>query len=1221
MNRNRDQRSGEIYIFPDLTTAPSSLTEEYGVEPGPFEASETNFTDADVIASGQVREGTDSQSGDESEFPVVVTAVGRAKIPSLGSTSVGPLAGRTSAAGGLSMPVSRFSVQRNGRKFGVTTTARPRPTDTEIALPAGYSVAGRRGGILLEDSMGRLLYVELLEEDASPGDYKIRVLRYSQKDDGPQGDWSEVVGVSGPLTLAGYTFPAIAGVLFQGDVYFVVTNRDPGTFHVFRLDGNTITDLEISVTPSPGMVINGGASLVDCGSHVLLALGIRGQASGLGSAEPREIHIMRSPDMRTWYAGNPDDTTSTNIVGYSLVSTTDEEMRAISMHSDGLRGFAVGTGRIYFTEDGGKTWATQKCPVPGVRLEDVEIIGENENGELTAIACGQLSVILRTGDSGKDWKIITASSVVRNAAGTDLSAVFDTEIIEKWSLTIGDAVLLSICSNGSDVWVGGTLKLICLGGFGTNLADAKSLTEIKMRDIGFSLWVVRDMVLVPAQTDQVLLFGAFVTTSAANLTHRVVRLSNAANNETPTATAESTMNSTDPHTGRAQFWAAVRREQNIDGAVWAVGERGLMAYRKTNGTWVVIQPIFTGTRFNSIAAIFHPTDSGQDEFLIGTQSGRTIHSCDGATCWVGQRANSGFPVHDVAIPESGVALAVANGVYRSEGRVGFRVLPELVKLPNGEILLAACNTIAGEVDLFFSSDSGESFQPREVENASLLSFTPEPSPSSLTTNTPRISAFFTDSGELFLIAGVRGIVSLDGNGSTWTYALGASLPVNPKLDNAIATDAEQSFKVMRAYGGMRIFGVVRAGSTLKTFTDREWLEGHPVYPPVIPGKRMWLGVGNMYAEFGAASLTEGDFWTSELAHRFPASNLVVETRSSFWLSKNRIGLKHPELIFDWDRKNADIVAQKGFGDSWNISGFFMVGTGFRQAVLQLSDPEYTGNTFPTDPAEYLEFNLTSEVERGVADAETGVGTAGNVVRIAGANWIPGQFRPGYRQYYLANLDDSGTIFRIVNNTYDTLVIERNTSESPIEQGQEVVIFTDRFVCDGSGGRVGSSPHPPLVSSPWQHPRHVRLKIPPTQGFGPGQKGHVRIDTIIAGPIVPVAATRPGNNDPTNMDEEWRWIPTPLTDESVGRSGVIAIAYTSPRPVQRWSFRYSAQEWYERDARLAHFSSRMRDAFCLVFDAAHPVETAELVRRTFRSEGVEHLGGDLFTDVVEVEEVV
>lgn len=1240
----------EIYLFPTVTVPPTKASHEHGLEPGIPAPDTENRTEAQLGILGQLREEhsvnlpidiTIRGVADSSARNLTTSALGNKQI------SISDLikqVGFDTATQSV-LPVPRFSVQfeNDATPRGIQQDFTTLAGLSNIAAPAGFTIPSPTdrapAASLVLDAKGRLLCVYLIEKVGGPdaGKHKIACSRFDQA---TQDDWELFVDENGMASYIGaLDTPQVAAVRYRGDVYAIVSHAGnvasstSGDIYVYRLSESTTSFLYVTgpvrVGTSRGVCVNGGIAAAALSDRVVVALGCYSAAGVAFNEETRTVWIGQSTDLRTW--SDTDDNTSGFVAldafrsllpegadGTRPVETVNRIRFHTKEQAEVESGWAVtNLGNIYVTADGGRTWAKQNCPT-NVPLYDV--VPASGSGDLiTVYACGAVGAILKTTDSGETWRIIS----VGQSEAANLDKTLFTDPDHKTRKT-GDQPLYSMAwPSQTRGWIVGE-NTIAFTDNGGGSFQVKKTTPKETRA------TYRSVVVLDETTDTILVGGSIQRernkTPGKDLKrYRFVRIKDAGS---PTYKPGEAGNS---FTFHGESTSDSDRIERIWGRsptqAYAVGRGGTLIESSdlsaATPTWTAVQQGSFKTKRHLIDLVWRSgADEGKNEFLVLTADGLLLRSVTSGIDWVVQHVGTETVGKSLASPESGVVIAGGGtGIWLTDLAARYEAMPSLVALRSGALMLATANLQQGRIDLRRSRDRGQTFAAIDTSSQVAVVFEAQTDFEILHDPTLRPSLYETDNDELHLTAGSGGVVCPDGRGDTWiarndqrlALALGQYPITNDEFQNRS--------RVSLAYGYGRIFSIaLNSSAQITTHTARDWHLGSAIYQPVYPGIPQWLGVDDLRIVFAGLELPITETWRINPTYRYPASNLVLDTRSQFWRSDDEVGIG-PYIHHDWDRQHADVVAVMGPGSAWQYTAGALFGTNFRRASIAITIPSFNSADFPVDATQFIQFDLTADIQTllvaRAADGSSG-GTPHNVLSFPNAAWIPSQFRAGVRQFYV-EITNGGTVttYKVLDNTESALLIDRSSTSPAVPASATAVLFGDRMFSDGSGGVQGgqAGPLPPLLGSSFEFGRLLRLTIP-------GQataEGYRKIETLILGRHIPNEIKVPEGVFPRDRyDREWRWSPLANIAEERSSGGAVAIEHLSPI-IQRWQLGYSGVYWFDRDSTLAPMVAHMRRAFALVFDDANP-HSIELVRLASSIPEVVHGGADLFSYQIELEEV-
>jgi hypothetical protein len=454
---------------------------------------------------------------------------------------------------------------------------------------------------------------------------------------------------------------------------------------------------------------------------------------------------------------------------------------------------------------------------------------------------------------------------------------------------------------------------------------------------------------------------------------------------------------------------------------------------------------------------------------------------------------------------------------------------------------------------------------------------------------PRPCMTVTVAGEVLLSAGTDSVV-LPPGGVEWVRGNDKGLPLLfGKPSGFGAANILNRTLVVRAYGGGRLFlmSMQYDGVSLfffRTWTSRHWELSGQNFMPVVMGVPQWIGIDGLKVVFEGTDPSPGDTWTIQARYRYSAANLNRETRGVWWRSDTDT----ESQLLAWDREHPDVVAVMRRGSFFDVTAFSLFGTTFRRCSVILSLPSYSGDTFPDSASDRVVVPLSSVIQTGVI---IDTPPAPNILKCSGNVWIPGQFSPSTRTYYVAV---GAGAYKILDNSEDYLIIERDENDPAISNMDPFEIYTDRMFSAGKSYFVaGDASQIDLIESPYRFARFLGISIPPQATA----EGYFKIEECILGRHVPISFEIPeeGQVFREMLEAPLRWQPIASTIEETGISGVSSVRHYG-RPLQRWAFRYPATKWVDSMRTLIPMLPKLRRAFCIVFDSEDS-GTAELVRIT------------------------
>lgn len=1251
----------EIYLFPTVDVLPDAASEAFGIQADFPEPVAENKTKDAISVSGDLREGSDSK------LPIRIAIEGIATIErNLERQIARAIAGNipihevikrvrgTLYPPHIGIPVPRFSVQ-------LAADLGPRGVEPDfvdlaefppITAPSGYFLAEEptyaSAPALAIDQDGAVLCAYIIEKDGGgdDGKHKIACHRFDQATD---SGWVSLVDEDGMDFIGTLNTPQIALVTFRREVYAIVSDAGTlgsgatGSLYVYRLEPESGSFLYVSgptrIGTANGVIGNGGITAAVSGDRVVVAIGCYSSPQIAFREETRTIWIGQSSDLATWSDGSGSESGFVALDAFLPVlpkandgSPTVQQVNRIRFADDARRGWAVTqSGRIYATIDGGVRWFRQDSPV-GVPLHDVVVVGGVDEA-IILFACGASGCLLRSLDSGTTWLIVSiARSEESNIDSSKFAVSSDDAPVDNRSRpAIGEAVLYGLATDGSNLWLVGENLILRLYELTENKVSITVQPDMTPPDTVGTYKTVA--LLYPESAEHpdgptILVGGTiqrrFNRTPKDLKRYRFLRITRA---KTPAYAPAR------PANHRYTFHDEILPEsygvESIVRRAWneayAVGSGGtLLLSTNLDATTPTWEPVAVPTKRNFTSMVYRQgTTAGSHELLLVTDDGLLFRSVRSGFDWVVQHIGNETIGRCVEVltdnsedDEQGVIVCGGGkGLWRTDLDAVKEAMPSLCPLRGGGLILATANLDQGRVDIRRSVDRGATFTRFDLSGEAVVSFADQQDEiGEIEDTTLRPSLFVDAAGQLVLTAGTQGKVSTDGRGDTWVDHDSPKLPL--PLGEYPITDAttENRSRQSIGFGGGRYLSVSLLNNEIVTRLARQWVD-NPAKPycPVIPGVAQWVGVDDLRVVFDSITTPIGEAWLIPADYRFPARNLVHETRALSWRGKPNSAAV---ATIDWNRSSESAVFLKGKGDAWSVDAGALFGTNFRKAELHLS--WIAGEAFPTDPTEYVILPMSADVERFTVANAPGSGTPNGVLITGGKAWVPSCYRAGVRQYYV-EIDHGGTktAYKIIDNTDEALLIARDSTSPAVSVGDVATVYTDRMATDGRGAIYNGAPMVAASMLPLlEFPVWVRLAIP----VQPTPEGYRKIDTAIIGRHVPVVLNRPdGQHARDRFDAGWRWRSTIPAIEERAASGARAVTHLG-RPVQGWALAYSGQYWWDRDATLGPMLANMRSAFALIFDDADLL-TVELVHLATELPAVAHSGSDLYGMEIELVEVV
>lgn len=467
-----------------------------------------------------------------------------------------------------------------------------------------------------------------------------------------------------------------------------------------------------------------------------------------------------------------------------------------------------------------------------------------------------------------------------------------------------------------------------------------------------------------------------------------------------------------------------------------------------------------------------------------------------------------------------------------------------------------------------------------------------------------------------------GRVCPDGSGRTWVgrqspllaFPLGK---VATATETAEGMDSVNNTRYTKAFFGRLFSSILRDGRSTaaqsRMLIAREFGTNTPAHYPPIIGRPQYVGVDAAAVSI-IGDAPPGDSWTIETDFDYPKHNFSIESPSV--IVKAALADASSDWVATWDRQDAEVAAAMGSeATHFCGNGLALFNTNFWRCIVRVSVPDWDSATFPTSPADYVEFELFSTVQYVSALlAPTNTEAAKSIVRIANVDMTPDQYKPARGRVYYLNALSFGAAYRILGNEKDSLIVE-NTNNLLAGVGY---VFGNRFFSMlNDGANVGGSGTGiNLSNTAFRYFRLFRIIVPASSNaiFG----SQPQIGTPIIGRFVgSTGKTATPNEVRRSLSQGYGWMPKPSTIEVTGPSGISSVRNMGTG--QRFVLPYNAAKSWDRDFIENGFGDSLRQAFCFVMNSGSP-DSAELVRM---QDGAEHvnLAGDRFSTAYELVQVL
>lgn len=686
--------------------------------------------------------------------------------------------------------------------------------------------------------------------------------------------------------------------------------------------------------------------------------------------------------------------------------------------------------------------------------------------------------------------------------------------------------------------------------------------------------------------------------------------------------------------------------------------------------------IITIFLLNNKSEVYRSTDNGVSWRKFAIQPSSTVdrlQSGEYNTSQIDQRGNKlvrQIFIGDIYAPDPDSIIVGTGGSFMGFS-VGQRIYPSYCPTSNNNLFLTTSNLETGHIEVWRSysnndvpifekiapftsgSDDGTGVPlnfpiPRrtEIENNDENIFT------YIASETPYSNMVELPEGVLAIFAGVEsptneGVIACKGlDGKKWVNGTDPTLPVPLKgipSDGVInGDDINNSLRVVCTSQGRVFSGItIPIGGTF-FYESRRWGES-PYFMPIIPEKEQYIGVGDLCIIWTAIPYRYDEF-TLGLNYGFGTDNLVKESPSFFCKTSKTYtdGAGTANVDFSpiqsvslyWNRQDPDVIDLLGEGSTWDANALALIETNFPLATLSVTVPHYQGDVFPEQNDSYVQFQLSSIVDRGMftphtkpTDSNPSSNKNGCYIVCPDKNYIQNEFADGVNTHYLITyttdpiniLKPADVVIRKIlrNDSHRIFYEGAQIDFSNVTSGiSEFYVFADRFFMDGTNGKVGSSlgdliPQS-LADSDYQFGQWIRLSIPIIL---PAPEGYIKIGSCVIGKQNQVTYSDNGDvREGLQYSSGWTINKVSFVTEYGSINGISGVTKHG-KPIYQLNLSYTEIESWESQVYRNLLSDNPRQAFILVPNPDHP--TSVLYVRLVDDPTFAHDGGIHFSHGVSV----